>query len=1178
MLKRIGLGWLVVAAVAALLASAGGAGARTDGAARIARPGPGPVNFSPTAPTAAALGFGSSLRVRGQASPSQFSNVTHGGPNHNGPVMASTKVYAIFWVPPGKTLSTAYQNAVTKYFQDVAAQSGTTGNVYGILPEYSIPGTTVKYAVTFGGSVVATDPIPSDAGCVSTYADDGNNPPSGITGLVGCVTESQEMTEVTSVLNAQGWTNGLTKMFFLFTPQQVGTCTDDYQYCSVGSGDSGGGYCGYHDYIGNAGSSNVTIWANMPYPLLNGVPSFFCDSGDHPNNDAVDATLSVVSHEHKEATTDPELNAWWDGNTGEEISDKCAWLFGNVLGNTGSGDFNQIIGTGRYHLQQDWDRLKNGGQGGCVLHGSQPALSVTSTTPVGGAPLGTLVTINGKGLLDTTSVELNGNPVTYNVTSPTAIQFTVPGDAVTGTLTVRDLAGAAHSIPFKITPGITTLSDDSGIANDPITINGTTFTASPVVKYGGVVDSTATVNGAGTQITSHVPPLAAAGPITVTTTGGTATKAFAILPTISSLSTTSGVAGDTITVNGTSLIGATKVTFGSPTAAGTIKTKAATALTVTVPATGSTGPVTVTNSGGSADSVDTFHITPKITSFTPTSGVAGTAVTINGTNMSPASSVTFNGVPATVDSNTGAKIVARVPPTATTGQISVTADGTALSSATTLFKPLPKLDTHAAVQAGDAVTVTGSNLTPTTALTFDGASLAGTIFSTHVDTTIPSTGVTGPFKITTPTGSSTITLGVRPTVTDRSPAQGLAGSTVTITGNTLGAVTKVTFGSPTATGTIKTKSATQLTVTVPTTGVTGPITVTNSGGSTNSASFTVMPKLSSISPTSGLANAQVTINGSGLANTSSVTFFNGAAASIFSKSATKVVALVPSDATVGALAVVTSDGIPTQLATVFKPLPKLDAPAAVQAGDALHLTGTNLSGVSTLTLGTTSFTIDGSSDATHLNTTDVVPDLAVTGSLKATTPGGSSTVTLPIRPTVSNVSPDNGLSGATITITGKTLGAVTKVTFGSTTATGTIKTKSAGTVTVTIPSSAVSGTVTVTNSSGSTPWGGTFNVLPHISSFSPASGAVGTKVKIKGTGLSASPTVSFNGTDSISLTLITPTEVDAIVPAGATTGKIHVHTSPGGDTDSATDYTVPGFAPPAAAAYSAGSPRASHPG
>ena len=338
-----------------------------------------------------------------------------------------------------------------------------------------------------------------------------------------------------------------------------------------------------------------------------------------------------------------------------------------------------------------------------------------------------------------------------------------------------------------------------------------------------------------------------------------------------------------------------------------------------------------------------------------------------------------------------------------------------------------------------------------------------------------------------------------------------------------------------------------------------------------------MPKLSSISPTSGLANAQVTINGTGLANTSSVTFFNGAAASIFSKSATKVVALVPSDATVGALAVDTSDGTPAQLATVFKPLPKLDAPAPVQAGDALHLTGTNLSGVTSLTLGTTSFLIAGSSDATHINTTDGVPDAAVTGSLKATTPGGSSTVTLPIRPTVSNVSPDNGLSGDTITITGKTLGAATKVTFGSGTATGTIKTKTATSLTVTVPSSAASGTVAVTNAGGTTPWSGTFKVKPHISSFSPSTGPVGTKVKIKGTGLSASPTVSFNGTPSISLTLVTPTEVDAIVPVGATTGKIHIDVF-GGPTDSATDYTVPGFAPPAAAAYSAGAPRSSLPG
>jgi hypothetical protein len=76
-----------------------------------------------------------------------------------------------------------------------------------------------------------------------------------------------------------------------------------------------------------------------------------------------------------------------------------------------------------------------------------------------------------------------------------------------------------------------------------------------------------------------------------------------------------------------------------------------------------------------------LNLTPTISSFSPGTGAAGTAVTINGTNFISPSAVRFNGVAAasfTVNSTT--QIVATVPNGATTGQITVTTDsGTATS-------------------------------------------------------------------------------------------------------------------------------------------------------------------------------------------------------------------------------------------------------------------------------------------------------------------------------------------------------------------------------------------------------------------------------------------------------------------------------------------------------------------
>ena len=72
---------------------------------------------------------------------------------------------------------------------------------------------------------------------------------------------------------------------------------------------------------------------------------------------------------------------------------------------------------------------------------------------------------------------------------------------------------------------------------------------------------------------------------------------------------------------------------------------------------------------------------PTITSFVPTSGPVGTSVTITGTNLTGATSVKFNGVSATITSNTATQIVTKVPTGATTGPITVTtANGTATSA------------------------------------------------------------------------------------------------------------------------------------------------------------------------------------------------------------------------------------------------------------------------------------------------------------------------------------------------------------------------------------------------------------------------------------------------------------------------------------------------------------------
>ncbi len=74
---------------------------------------------------------------------------------------------------------------------------------------------------------------------------------------------------------------------------------------------------------------------------------------------------------------------------------------------------------------------------------------------------------------------------------------------------------------------------------------------------------------------------------------------------------------------------------------------------------------------------------PAISSFSPTSGGAGTAVTISGSNFTGATSVKFNGQAATFTVNSASQITASAPNCSSTGTIAVTTSGgTATSSGT----------------------------------------------------------------------------------------------------------------------------------------------------------------------------------------------------------------------------------------------------------------------------------------------------------------------------------------------------------------------------------------------------------------------------------------------------------------------------------------------------------------
>jgi hypothetical protein len=141
----------------------------------------------------------------------------------------------------------------------------------------------------------------------------------------------------------------------------------------------------------------------------------------------------------------------------------------------------------------------------------------------------------------------------------------------------------------------------------------------------------------------------------------------------------------------------------------------------------------------------------------PTSGAVGAAVTILGTNLTGATSVTFNGTAATFTVVSSSEITTTVPTGALTGAVTVTVGATTLTS-NVAFLVTPTIVSFSPPSGpvGTPVTITGTGLTQTTQVTFNGTVASFTVNSdTQVTANVPTGATTGKIAITTPGGTAT---------------------------------------------------------------------------------------------------------------------------------------------------------------------------------------------------------------------------------------------------------------------------------------------------------------------------------------------------------------------------------------------------------------------------------------
>ena len=304
---------------------------------------------------------------------------------------------------------------------------------------------------------------------------------------------------------------------------------------------------------------------------------------------------------------------------------------------------------------------------------------------------------------------------------------------------------------------------------------------------------------------------------------------------------------------------------------------------------------------------------PVLTSISPNSGNRGWSVpvTITGTNLTHTISVAA-GTGITVSAVTvvnDTTVTANFAISATTGtgtrNVTVTTTGGASNNVTfTITNPpaptLTSINPTTGVRgASESVTLTGTNLTATSAITVSGGGVTVTSLTVVNNTTVTAnfavSGTTAigarSVTVTTPAGPSTNSLPFTinnppaPTLTSIAPNAGYQGSAVsyTLTGTNLTAASAVTAsGTGVTASAINVVNATTVTVTLTISGTatTGArtVSITTPGGTSGTVPFTVnvrppAPTLTSINPTSGSRGQTVPVTLTGT-NLSSATGLN----------------------------------------------------------------------------------------------------------------------------------------------------------------------------------------------------------------------------------------------------------------------------------------------------------------
>jgi hypothetical protein len=223
--------------------------------------------------------------------------------NHGGPVLTSAKVVLIFWGPTFSNAGSADHTYATT-LQAFRNQYGTNSE-FNVITQYSGSNGTIALSNLAAGTADFFD----------TSA-----PPTN-------VTDAKVQGEVNKYLGTHTKDNNT--IYEVVIPST--------SYSSSGGSDSCGGpslaYCAYHSWIGSG--TTATKYSIQPYPSCSGCTVSGWTAAQNEEH--------FITHETREAVTDPTGSTWYD-SSGNELDDKCAWSPSPFL-------------SGGYGYQDEWSNL-----------------------------------------------------------------------------------------------------------------------------------------------------------------------------------------------------------------------------------------------------------------------------------------------------------------------------------------------------------------------------------------------------------------------------------------------------------------------------------------------------------------------------------------------------------------------------------------------------------------------------------------------------------------------------------------------------------------------------------------------------------------------------------------------------------------------------------------------------